>query len=55
MTQDLQFLLLLAVIALFFITELIPLAITAMAVPSPAGFWDLSRPKLFLPVSPILQ
>ena len=37
MTPDVQFLLLLAVIALLFITELIPLAVTSMAAPLPAA------------------
>lgn len=45
MTQDLQFLLLLAVIALFFITELIPLAITAMGGAVACGLLGFISPK----------
>lgn len=45
MTSDVQFLLLLAIIALFFITELVPLAITAMGGALACGLLGFIPPK----------
>ena len=39
MTPAVKCLIVLAIVALLFITELIPLAITAMSALSPAAFW----------------
>ena len=47
MTPAVKCLIVLAIVALLFITELIPLAITAMSALSPAAFWVLSRPNRF--------
>ena len=56
MAPAIKCLIVLAIVALLFITELIPLAITAMSgALSPAAFWVLSRPNRFFQVFPIQQ
>ena len=47
MAPAIKCLIVLAIVALLFITELIPLAITAMSGATPAAFWVLSRPNSF--------
>lgn len=54
MTPDVQFLLLLAVIALLFITELIPLAVTSIGGAVACGLLGFITPKA-VPAFPILQ
>lgn len=55
MTPDVQFLLLLAVIALLFITELIPLAVTSIGGAVACGLLGFITPKAVFPAFPILQ
>ena len=55
MAPAIKCLIVLAIVALLFITELIPLAITAMSGAIVCGFLDLSRPNRFFQVFPIQQ
>ena len=55
MAPAIKCLIVLAIVALLFITELIPLAITAMSGAIACGLWVLSRPNRFFQVFPIQQ